>query len=315
LFAEVKKGVVQIAKLTDFGQSHYQKLDIESDSLNGLNPRWLAPEVLEKKTFSEKSDIYGFGMMCYEIVTRKIPFSDIRFNNQVEKKILAGEMPNIPENCLFENLIKICWNTNPTQRPTMLEVISILQTIANDNKGILSERLVSEIVDKDTYEMDKKEMTPSMQISLQRQNFSFKYGVAEYNCKLYPKHSGSIRKLLQVGIYVWATHENKIRLWNTLHLTKNNAFRDVNFNNVTKIEGIVLVEINKQTRVFMYGFGLHKSYLYILDEKCTEIAVVEHKKKRVKSVIQVQDTVMIFFLIMEKYTYWIIVTKKFVKCE
>jgi serine/threonine protein kinase len=41
------------------------------------NPRWLAPEVIQRKPYSEKSDVYSFGVIMWEIVERRNPFDSV----------------------------------------------------------------------------------------------------------------------------------------------------------------------------------------------------------------------------------------------
>ena len=44
--------------------------------------RWMSPESLSNRIYSPKRDIWSFGSIIYEIVSRKEPHSDI--DNQIE---------------------------------------------------------------------------------------------------------------------------------------------------------------------------------------------------------------------------------------
>ena len=76
-----------------------QQLVNKKDNLNkifGIIP-YQAPEVLSKKPYTKKSDIYSFGMIMWEHTTGKKPFhdrshnhiliSDILKNNELNNKI------------------------------------------------------------------------------------------------------------------------------------------------------------------------------------------------------------------------------------
>lgn len=46
--------------------------------------RWIAPETTSKHPeWTPKADIFSFGMVMYEIASRKIPFEEVADNNQV----------------------------------------------------------------------------------------------------------------------------------------------------------------------------------------------------------------------------------------
>ncbi|KNA17299.1 hypothetical protein SOVF_081190 [Spinacia oleracea] len=102
---------------------------------------WHAPEVLteqerpgnsEKHKYSEKADVYSFGMLCFELLTGKVPFEDGHLQgDKMSRNIKAGERPLFPFALpkYLGNLTKRCWQTNPTQRPAFSSICRILRYI------------------------------------------------------------------------------------------------------------------------------------------------------------------------------------------
>lgn len=88
-------------------------------------PYYASPEVWRDKPYNEKSDIWSFGCIIYEMCTLKPPFRAEKMEG-LYKKVLRGEfdrIPNIYSNDLH-NLIKDLLNTNPKERPTCKEILS-----------------------------------------------------------------------------------------------------------------------------------------------------------------------------------------------
>ena len=96
------------------------------------NYRYTAPEALKGSIFvpyTSEIDIYAFGILFWEILTGKIPFSDLNDDPDIESKIIEGYRPDIKEleqmnipNSVIE-LISSCWDTNPSKRPNFNEII------------------------------------------------------------------------------------------------------------------------------------------------------------------------------------------------
>ena len=41
---------------------------------------WMAPEVFEGNTYSEKCDVFSWGIILWEMLTRRLPFEGDKFN-------------------------------------------------------------------------------------------------------------------------------------------------------------------------------------------------------------------------------------------
>lgn len=61
-------------------------------------PYWLAPEIIREEEYTGKADVYAFGIVLWELLTRENPFEEFKkkFTWQVEKLIIQGKRPTIP---------------------------------------------------------------------------------------------------------------------------------------------------------------------------------------------------------------------------
>ena len=109
------------AKVADFGLSQKQKLGAVG------TPYWLAPEVLRGETpNTTESDAYAFGMILYEVYSRKDPYE-----GEKVKKVLAAvaddnikKRPPVPTTCppKAQVLMCECLESDPKKRPTFEEL-------------------------------------------------------------------------------------------------------------------------------------------------------------------------------------------------
>lgn len=115
-----------IAKVADFGLS--QVLASTTQGRSVANPVWLAPEIMKAEEYTEKADVYSFGVMLYELASRQDFFGDSKFMSALENRVIEGERPIIPSSTPpeFTKLIQECWDGDPEKRPSFIEIVEHL---------------------------------------------------------------------------------------------------------------------------------------------------------------------------------------------
>uniref|UniRef100_A0A914QZH5 receptor protein-tyrosine kinase n=1 Tax=Panagrolaimus davidi TaxID=227884 RepID=A0A914QZH5_9BILA len=123
-----------IAKISDFGlcsefdesssmylSSLYKKLPI----------KWLPIESLSERIFTEKSDVWSFGILMFEIWTKgELPYKNLNYNEQLEF-LKSGQRLSVP-NEMRDDIAAImisCWNEKQNLRPTFKEIKQSIENI------------------------------------------------------------------------------------------------------------------------------------------------------------------------------------------
>ena len=125
-----------LVKISDFGMSrslydsHYYRIH----GRFALPVRWMAYECFYGK-FSQKSDVWAFGVTMWEIftLTNEQPYSDMS-DKQVVEDALRGKNRKIlakPDMCPFEvyKIMVECWAPNSEQRATFEELLQLLTSV------------------------------------------------------------------------------------------------------------------------------------------------------------------------------------------
>jgi len=96
-------------------------------------PIWMAPEVFTSQDYSQKADIYSFGMVLFEVITGKLPFENIS-SYELPSLITKGQRPTFPEKIAkpWMKLVTSMWADKPSKRPSIdkvLETVTQLSTV------------------------------------------------------------------------------------------------------------------------------------------------------------------------------------------
>jgi serine/threonine protein kinase len=95
--------------------------DKPSKSIYGNLP-YIAPEIIVGKKYTFKSDIYSIAMLMWEISSGQPPFINYKHDDYgLAMDIINGMRPKIvTETPLeYENLMKQCWDADPSKRPDL----------------------------------------------------------------------------------------------------------------------------------------------------------------------------------------------------
>lgn len=98
--------------------------------------RWASPENFTEEDYtilSDRSDIYAFGVILWEVMTQSFPWDHIRWEYEICNMVKAGKHNPIPDDCppRVSALMKSCWALNPTERPSAQEIVTELEDILN----------------------------------------------------------------------------------------------------------------------------------------------------------------------------------------
>lgn len=95
-------------------------------------PMWMAPEIISGKQYTEKADVYAFGIILWEIMTRLEPYEDkepMQIVMDVVKVDLRPDIPKEHDTNPLVPLMKDCWHRDPDHRPTFPAIVDRLEKI------------------------------------------------------------------------------------------------------------------------------------------------------------------------------------------
>ncbi|XP_047310074.1 serine/threonine-protein kinase STY13-like [Impatiens glandulifera] len=115
-------------KIADFGVA---RIEVQSE---GMTPetgtyRWMAPEMIQHRSYTQKVDVYSFGIVLWELITGMLPFQNMTAVQAAFAVVNKGVRPTISSECLpvLSEIMTRCWDADSDLRPPFTEVVMMLE--------------------------------------------------------------------------------------------------------------------------------------------------------------------------------------------
>lgn len=175
-------------KICDFGTAADKSTWMTN---NQGSAAWMAPEVFEGSHYSEKCDVFSWGIILWELLTRQQPFKDVQHALSILWGVHKGNRPPIIEGCPkpIEDLYTSCWSREPSERPSMQHVVKIMTLLCEYFPG------ADKPLDcKDTLNLPNKEHSET-DATIDNNRVSFSPWSSIHSSQKTPTNSESVRHL------------------------------------------------------------------------------------------------------------------------
>ncbi|KAG1933012.1 protein-tyrosine kinase 6 [Pimephales promelas] len=124
-------GANNICKVADFGLARIIKEPIYSSVDQKIPYKWCAPEAISHGRFSNKSDVWSFGVLLYEMFSYGgVPYPAFS-NQEVYSMISSGYRMPAPNKCPSDiyDIMLMCWRDSAGERPDFSELKTLLENL------------------------------------------------------------------------------------------------------------------------------------------------------------------------------------------
>ncbi|XP_055858361.1 uncharacterized protein LOC129920890 [Episyrphus balteatus] len=127
----------KVCKISDFGLTRdvYEDDAYLKRSRDRVPVKWMAPESLADHVYTTKSDVWAFGVLCWELITLGAsPYPGIPPQN-LYHLLKTGYRMERPENCSEEiySIMRSCWTDDPNARPSFKYIASEFEKLLGNN--------------------------------------------------------------------------------------------------------------------------------------------------------------------------------------
>ena len=118
------------AKLADFGLSRLKAVRSGMTGNCGT-VQWMAPEVLCNEDYAEPADVFSFGIILWEMLTKECPYDGMTPIQCALSVLNENKRPPIPNWAPqpVRALIKNCVERDPQLRPTFAQILAALDAL------------------------------------------------------------------------------------------------------------------------------------------------------------------------------------------
>jgi serine/threonine protein kinase len=119
-----------VAKIGDWGSARATLSGTKTMTRGVGTACWLAPEVIKHARSSKFSDVYGYGIVLWELATREEVYVGLETTQIIAKVANENLRPPVPQDCPWKELMVKCWAENPSDRLEFSEIVDELNSIS-----------------------------------------------------------------------------------------------------------------------------------------------------------------------------------------
>ena len=272
-------------KLADFGWSNYVIPDNTRRTFCGT-AEYLAPEMVNKKGHDTSVDIWALGVLCFELLTGKLPF---RGKNTAELFSNIGALnikwPGNDFNPLAKNLIIKILKKDPKERPTLDEILSqpwfekyqpILPVMTPSKDLTKEENLMQHTILPKKKEI-KEEKSTSITAMLKKKNHT-----GSLNDQ--PLNSNSSKEVTSLGISLKEAKSNDENInANNDELMKEKIQNIVKpLNDIIENQKSIIAEMKQKNDKYVLELNLVKKELSLKTEEQNQIETLNNQIEKYK---------------------------------
>lgn len=146
-----------VAKIGDWGSAR-ATLSGSRTMTHGVGTAcWLAPEVIKHARSSKYSDVYGYGIVLWELATREEVYQGLETTQIIAKVANESLRPPVPQDCPWKDIMVKCWEENPHDRLEFGEIVQELSLVAKKLAKARTDRAREERESSEKTEDEEKE--------------------------------------------------------------------------------------------------------------------------------------------------------------
>ena len=90
-----------------------------------LRVLFACPQVLESEGSSYESDVYSFGIVVWEVISRELPWAKKTRPRDILTAVWRGDRPSFPIDAPADivDIAKACWCAEPKERTTFSAIL------------------------------------------------------------------------------------------------------------------------------------------------------------------------------------------------
>ena len=115
----------------DFGLAKMMTKMMMRQTQKAGSPVYMAPELMCSREYTNKVDVYSFGILCYELLSESLAFEEITNIPDLIRIVVRGNRPNLNNTKIsisFRDLISKCWKDDADKRPSFRDIVRDLRS-------------------------------------------------------------------------------------------------------------------------------------------------------------------------------------------